>query len=77
MSQRTALVVCRDCAGTGDAKLDPEVGYIHQCHFCLGQGHMLVMLARDGGIPDGEREWKSPKLGPVPHNPLRLTYRAV
>jgi len=74
MSQRTALVVCRDCAGTGDAKLDPEVGYIHQCHYCLGQGHILVALTRTGEVPDGETEWKSPKLGPVPFNPLRLTY---
>lgn len=69
MSQRTALIVCRDCAGTGDAKYDPEVGYIHQCHYCLGQGHMLVDRDHDGNLPDQACEWKSPKLGPVPYNP--------
>jgi hypothetical protein len=37
---------------------------------------MLVDRDKDGNLPDQAREWKSPKLGPVPYNPLRLTYEA-
>jgi DnaJ-class molecular chaperone len=63
----TILVTCVDCAGTG---IGAE-GYT-QCEYCLGQGHMAVNRAHDGGCPDGYREWRSSELGPVPYNPLTL-----
>lgn len=64
---KTVLVTCRDCAGTGLA-----AGGVYQCEYCLGQSHILVNRTSDGGIPDQEREWCAPKLGPVPANPLVL-----
>lgn len=73
MSERTALVVCRDCAGTGLGEHN-EAGYHAQCGWCLGQGHVLVDRLPNGNLPDQDREWKSGKLGAVPYNPLRLTY---
>lgn len=72
MSSRTALIVCRDCAGTGLGE-HHDAGYRASCIYCLGQGHLLCYRDKDGNLPDQEREWKSPKLGPVPYNPLRLT----
>ena len=60
MSDRTVLIVCRECAGTGDA---PD-SYL-QCEYCLGQCHINVDRATDGGIPEGEREWCGPVLGKV------------
>lgn len=73
MSQRTAIVVCHDCAGTG-LGLHIEAGYRAQCGWCLGQGHVTVDRTVSGELPDQAREWKSAKLGAVPYNPLRLTY---
>ena len=64
----TALVVCPACAGTGYGKQTPV------CDVCLGGLHIAVDETRDGAIPDGLREWRGWDLGPVPHNPLRLTY---
>ncbi len=73
MSQQTALVVCRACAGTGIGE-QSEAGYRAACDPCLGGGHILIDRDRDGGIPDGYREWRGWELGQVPINPLRLTY---
>lgn len=74
MSQRTAIVVCHDCAGTGLGEYQEEGGYHAQCGWCLGQGHVTVDRTASGDLPDQAREWKSAKLGPVPVNPYRLTY---
>ena len=59
MSDRTVLIVCRECAGTGDAP-----NYL-QCGWCLGQGHLNVNREPDGSIPDQETEWCGPVLGKV------------
>ena len=67
MSRTTVLVVCVDCAGTG---IGTE-GYT-QCVYCLGQMHIAVDRAKDGGVPDGYREWRTSELGPTPINPLTL-----
>lgn len=67
MSQ-TVLIVCRECAGTGNAR-----GGILQCEYCLGQCHVAINRTVEGGIPDGETEWKVRDLGPVPTNPLVLS----
>lgn len=64
MSDKTAIIVCRECAGTGNAR-----GGIYQCDICLGQGHLLCDRLPDGSLPDQEREWLGAKLGPVPYNP--------
>lgn len=64
----TALVVCRDCAGTGIGEMS-EAGYRVDCEMCLGGRHVAVDRTRDGGIPDGYREWRGWELGPVPVNP--------
>lgn len=63
MSQ-CVLVSCRACGGTGYGREIPV------CDVCLGQMHVAVDRANDGGVPDGEREWRSSDLGPVPDNPL-------
>lgn len=77
---RYCLVTCPDCAGTGigDHVQDEDAPYHYRasCVYCLGQGHLNVQRLNDGSLPDQMREWKSPKLGPVPNNPLRLTYDA-
>jgi DnaJ-class molecular chaperone len=65
---QTVLVVCRECAGTGNAR-----GGILQCEYCLGQCHIAVNRMPDGGVPDGEKEWKVRDLGPIPRNPLILS----
>jgi len=65
MSGTTVLVVCRDCAGTGDG---PD-GY---CGFCMAQGHLNVDRTAEGGVPEGEREWIAPTLPDAPPNPLVL-----
>lgn len=57
MSQTTVLVVCRACAGTG-LGLHNDAGYREDCGECLGQAHVCVNRARDGGLPDGEIEWR-------------------
>ena len=73
MSQTTALVVCRACAGTGLGHHN-DAGYREDCGECLGQCHVAVNRERDGGLPDGETEWRGWTLGPVIPNPYRLTY---
>lgn len=72
MSRTTMLVVCLDCAGTGIGK----EGYT-QCEFCLGQMHIAVDRAKDGGVPDGYRPWREHTLPDIRLNPLRLTYDAT
>lgn len=62
MSQ-CVMVTCPSCAGTGYGKHTPV------CDVCLGQLHISVDRAPDGGIPDGYREWRTSDLGPVPYNP--------
>ena len=51
-----------------------EAGYRVACDPCLGGGHILVDIFKDGTLPDGYALWREWELGPVPHNPLRLTY---
>lgn len=68
MSQATILVICVDCAGTGIGK----EGYT-QCKYCLGQGHVAVDRAKDGGCPDGYRVWRDHILPPIRSNPLILS----
>ena len=62
------LVYCPSCGGTGYGKHQPV------CGECLGQLHVAVDRAVDGGCPDGFREWRDKELPPVRLNPLRLTY---
>ena len=69
MSQ-CVLVTCVACGGTGYGKTTPV------CDVCLGQLHIAVDRMPDGGVPDGYVEWHTSDLGPVPNNPLRLTYEA-
>lgn len=71
----TALVTCRECAGTGIGEMS-EAGYRVACDPCLGAGHISVDRTKDGGIPDGYVPWREWDLGDVPRNPLRLTYEA-
>lgn len=63
------LVNCRECGGTGN---DREA--IYQCEHCLGQRHVAVNRAPDGGVPDGETLWLEAELPEVPHNPLILSH---
>lgn len=67
---RCVLVTCVACAGTGYGKETPV------CDVCLGQLHVAVDRTPDGGVPDGYVEWRTSDLGPIPNNPLRLTYEA-
>jgi DnaJ-class molecular chaperone len=63
----TVLVVCRDCAGSGDG---PD-GY---CGWCKAQGHILIDRTIEGDIPEGYVEWIRPLLPPTPENPLVLSH---
>ena len=67
MSKVCVLVKCTDCGGTGIGT-EPYT----QCGYCLGQMHIAVNRASDGGVPDGFVEWREIDLGPVPYNPLIL-----
>lgn len=66
MSQTHVLVTCPVCAGTGYGHDRPV------CGECLGQMHISVDRTKDGGVPDGHREWREWSLGEVPNNPLVL-----
>jgi DnaJ-class molecular chaperone len=68
MSSKTVLVYCVDCAGTGMAR-----GGIYQCGECMGQCHIALDRAPDGGVPDGYRLWREYTLPDLRHNPLILT----
>lgn len=72
MSQTTVLVICLDCAGTGIGK----EGYT-QCEYCLGQMHISVNRAPDGGVPDGYRLWREHTLPDLRPNPLILSSDAL
>jgi DnaJ-class molecular chaperone len=61
------LVHCPVCAGTGYGK-----GTLI-CGECLGQMHIAVDRATDGGVPDGYRQWRDAELPQLTLNPLRLT----
>lgn len=74
MSQ-CVLVTCLACGGTGIGEMS-EAGYRAACDPCHGGGHIAVDRTKDGGVPDGYVEWRGWELGPVPINPLRLTYEA-
>lgn len=52
----TVLVVCRDCKGEGVLP-DGRV-----CGDCMGNRHLAVDRAFDGGIPVGFKEWLPPVL---------------
>lgn len=56
VSQRTVLVVCRVCHGTGDG-IDTAA-----CVDCKGQRHFAVDRTPEGGVPDGYVEWMPPIL---------------
>jgi hypothetical protein len=68
-----ALVVCRDCAGTGLGE-SSKIGVRYQCVYCLGGGHIAVDRLPDGGLPDQYIEWRDKELPPFTLNPLRLTH---
>ncbi len=68
MSRTIVLVHCPSCGGTGYGK------GVLTCGECMGQMHIAVDRANDGGVPDGYREWRDAELPPLVPNPLRLTY---
>jgi DnaJ-class molecular chaperone len=68
VSRAIVLVHCPACGGTGYGKGQPV------CGECLGQMHIAIDRAPDGGCPDGFREWRDKELPPLQLNPLRLTY---
>jgi hypothetical protein len=72
MSSKTVLVYCLDCAGTGIGK----EGYT-QCEYCLGQMHIAINRAPDGGVPDGYRLWREYTLPDIRVNPLILSSDAT
>lgn len=64
---RTVLVTCRQCAGTGDSRATDKARATYlQCEYCLGQRHVNIDRTPDGGVPDGETEWLGPMLAPFP-----------
>lgn len=67
MSHQTVLVKCRECAGTGLG-----VPAHLACEVCLGQSHVCVDRAKDGGVPDGWVRWVDYDLPETPLNPLVL-----
>ena len=67
MSRTCVLVKCTDCGGTGIG-----VESHTQCVYCLGQMHIAVNRASDGGVPDGYVAWREIELGPMRNNPLIL-----
>jgi len=70
---KTVIVTFTDCAGTGLGEAS-DLGLRYQCVYCLGQGHIAVDRAPDGGVPDGYRLWRDAELPPLLLNPLILTY---
>ena len=57
----TVLVICRDCQGEGVLP-DGRV-----CGDCMGNRHVAVNRAFDGGVPVGYKEWIPRTLPTLAH----------